>query len=59
MKSPAPTPPPLLLPADDDVPVIPAAPWPDLTPLASAQARRAWVRDRRGDQQQERSELVG
>jgi len=40
-----PTPPPLVLPADDDVPVIPAAPWPDLTPLASAQARRAWVRD--------------
>jgi hypothetical protein len=35
------TPPPLLLPADDDVPIVPAAPWPDLTPLASAQARRA------------------
>jgi len=45
MKSPAPTPPPLLLPADDDLPAYPVAPWPDLSPLASAQARRAWVRD--------------
>jgi len=41
MTFPAPTPPPLLLPADDDLPAYPVAPWPDLSPLASAQARRA------------------